>query len=75
MKMNDSKGKKYFFKKGVLWLGLATIFSFADELVQEHFSNSIFLNLAMLFVLITWLVFLFYWIKFYIKSDKMKWFN
>ncbi len=73
--MKLSKDKKYYFKRGVFWLFLATIVSFGDEVIQESTSNNAILNMSTIIVFAIWLIFLYYCIKFFTKAAKFKWIN
>lgn len=73
--MSLSKDKKYYFKRGVFWLLLATIVSFGDDVIRENISNSMIRSISTVIVFANWLVFLSYCIKFNIKAVTYKWFS
>ncbi len=71
--MKPSKNKKFYFKRGLLWLLIASIYSFFDELIQENFIDNHFItNLSTVFWFIVWFIFIYYCVNFWRYSVKFK---
>lgn len=69
--MGLNKDRGYYYIRGVIWLLLATIISFGDEFIKEYFGNNgILIGISTIFVLLVWGIFVYYTIRFFIKSKQ-----
>ncbi len=71
--MNSAKKKTFYFKRGLLWLLIASIYSFFNEFIHEYFiDNHFIINLSTVFLFVIWFTFTYYCINFCRYSVKFK---